>query len=662
MIRMFLLLQSVFLVCSFPTIGQENTAKQAQSQQDQSGQIPVAAFSRLPMHQKAQLSPDGTKVAFVYNFQSPENSVLTVIAIDTGEVSYILETDNIGQSLRWFKWANNKTLIGGIGFAGSRGGTDTTETRLFSVDADEPEIRYLVKPKMDVFNREFKSQLQDRVLDILPDEPDHILVALDLDRPLEPSVFKINIYTNRKVRVSRNRHETRRWLTDRNGEVRLAVSQDYEYGERQIEWLDEDDKWKKLFEYNALEDSPIEPIGFGAQNHILYYRAYQDDKKKLFKINTKSNEVIEVFSDPDYDFDGSLIYSLTENKVIGISHSDEKRGRIYWDEERTLFVNQIDTALPKSNNYLVDVSDDENRYIVYSESDNSPGIYYVGDRKRKQLSVLLHSYPGLNDSQFNLHQLVKFKARDDLTIEGLLTLPKQGTAPFPTVIHPHGGPANRDLSGFDIWTAFFNSRGYAVFRPNFRGSKGFGLSFSESRYEGWGTAMQDDITDGTKWLIDQNIADPDKICIVGASYGGYAALMGVVKTPELFQCAVSFGGVMDLPYMVQKSTKYVGNKFVKKQLGTDSVDLKSRSPAYNAEKINVPVLLAHGEDDRIVDVENSRNMYKALKAEDKDVQFIELENGSHYLSIQANRHRFFNAMDEFLKQHLNKESTLTTTN
>lgn len=647
--RIAILLSLLVLTCpAMSAVEQQQDHKELTQQQ----QIPVAAFSRLPMHQNAKLSPDGTQVAFVYNFLSPDRSVLTVLNADTGSVSYLLETDNIGQKLRWFDWANNKTLVGGVVFAGSRGGNDTKETRLFSVDVVDPEMRYLVKPRMNVYSREFKSQIQDNVLDMLPDDPEHILVALDLDRPIEPSVFKINIYTNRKKRVMRNRHETRRWMTDGQGQVRLAISQDFEHGDRKIEWLNDKEEWITLFEYDGFGDTVIEPIGFGSEKHILYYRAYDDDRKKLFSINTRDQKTSEVFSDPDYDFNGRLIYSKNDNKVLGIRYADEGRKNVYWDEDRIKFQSLVDKAIPGNNNFIVDLSDDENRYIVYSERDNLPGAYYLGDRKLKKLQPLLQSYPGLTTDHFNEHQQVTFKTRDNMDIEGLLTLPKTGKAPYPTVIHPHGGPGSRDIAGFDIWTAYFNSRGYAVFRPNFRGSAGYGQSFAENRYQGWGMAMQDDITDGTQWLISEKIADPTKICIVGASYGGYAAMMGAVKTPDLYQCVVSLGGVMDLPYMVQKSLKYTSKNFVKKHLGTESKDLENRSPAYHAEKIKVPVLLVHGEDDRVVDVTNSRNMRKALEGANKQVEYLELEQGDHYLSIQANRHAFFNKMDAFLREYL----------
>jgi dipeptidyl aminopeptidase/acylaminoacyl peptidase len=250
------------------------------------------------------------------------------------------------------------------------------------------------------------------------------------------------------------------------------------------------------------------------------------------------------------------------------------------------------------------------------------------------------------------HKLVTYKARDGIEIEGYLTLPKNIEGPVPAILHPHGGPGARDLSGFDYWTSFFTNRGYAVFRPNFRGSTGYGLEFAESQMQSWGLAMQDDLEDAALWLVKEGIAKKDKMCIVGASYGGYAAAMAAVKTPDLFQCAISFAGVTDLRQLVVRSRRYVNTKFVKKQIGSDTDDLKARSPYHNAEKIKIPMLIVHGEDDRIVDVSHSEKLAEELADLKRPVEFIELENGDHYLSIQRNRHQFFAAMDVFLKRHL----------
>jgi dipeptidyl aminopeptidase/acylaminoacyl peptidase len=231
-------------------------------------------------------------------------------------------------------------------------------------------------------------------------------------------------------------------------------------------------------------------------------------------------------------------------------------------------------------------------------------------------------------------------------------LPKDKKGPRATILFPHGGPGAREYDGFDYWTSFFANRGYAVFRPNFRGSSGYGYKFAQSQMQGWGLTMQDDLTDAAHWLIAEKIADPQRLCIVGASYGGYAAAMAAVKTPDLFTCAISFAGVSDLRKIVFKSRYYTNKKFVEDQIGNDTDDLILRSPFYQAKTINIPILLLHGESDTVVNVRQSKNFAEKLEELDKPVEYIELENGDHYLSIQANRHATFKAMDKFLKQHL----------
>ncbi len=243
-----------------------------------------------------------------------------------------------------------------------------------------------------------------------------------------------------------------------------------------------------------------------------------------------------------------------------------------------------------------------------------------------------------------------------VTIEGYLTVPEGSKdKPLPTIIFPHGGPGVRDYAGFDYWTAALVNESYAVLRPNFRGSSGYGYDFANAANKGWGLEMQDDITDGTKWLIENGVADPDRVCIVGASYGGYATAMALVKEPDLYRCGVSFAGVMDLKRLVQHYRNFVNSRLVKNQIGDDCDDLKERSPYYRVEEIKAPLLLVHGEDDRVVDVVQSPEMFDEMKDEDKQVEYIELVNSTHYLTIQRNRSALFDAMTKFLRDHLQSE-------
>lgn len=619
--------------------------------------LPASSFSQLPSAQNPQLSPSGNKMAFIANVSSPKASVsyLTTFNFDTGKRQLLLNSDNETVRIRWFRWANDDQIIVSAVYADKRPNgfsrTKVTETRLYVLDANTPkEPELLIKPR----RHQYYSQYQDNVIDFLPDDPEHILLAIDLDQALLPSVFKVNINTKKKKRIEKGKRKIRDWVTDQQGNLRIGISMSYKNGETKILHAEPNSKdFEPLFSYNTMTEPEIAILGFGLDPYTLYYKKYHNGFLALFRMDLKNKSESLVLADDERDVDGRLIYSRKSGDAIGVGHSNAKGGKYFWDEEAKSFATAISNALPDTRAVIVSFDKKENRYLLYTEKEDQPGEYFLGDRTTKQLGFMFGQYPALDDVVLPEHKRVTYKARDGITIEGYLTLPDNpNNAPLPTVIFPHGGPGARDYDGFDYWTGFFVNQGYAVLRPNFRGSSGYGYEFAQAQMKAWGLSMQDDITDGTQWLIDESIADPDKICIVGASYGGYAAAMGLVKTPSLFKCGISIAGVMNLKMLVYESRKYVGSNFVENQIGDDNDDLASRSPYYGVEKITSPLLLIHGEEDRVVDVSHSRQMFDEMKDEDKQVEYIELENGSHFLKIQRNRHAVFAAMERFLALHL----------
>lgn len=618
-------------------------------------QLDTKHFSQLPQFVKPELSPKGEKLAYIQNVAGLDTAVLSTYDLTTGTQSYHVKSDNEKVKVNWFEWVNETKLMVSIRYADTRSGTDTTETRLVVLDTEEknPDLKPLIRPRNGSIRNQHISQFQDNIIDFLPDDPDHILIAIDLDVANMPSVYKVNVNTKKKKRIEKGKRQIRDWMTDQQHRLRLGYVTNYKTAEKHVLIRDnENSKFKEYFHYNSIKDKPIYPIGFDLDPNILYFKQYKGDLLALYKLDLKTNEQTLVFEDPERDVDGGLIYSSKTKDVIGISHSNTATGRIYWDKDRDALQRGLDAALPDTDNYLVAFSRDENVYLMYSESDTVAGVYFLGNREEGSMSLLFSTYPELDPSLLSEHKRISYKARDGIEITGYLTLPKTGEAPYPTIIHPHGGPGARDVDGFDYWTSFFAHRGYAVLRPNFRGSTGYGYEFSQSQMGGWGMAMQDDLEDGLNWLVEDGIANNDKVCIVGASYGGYAAMMGIAKTPDLYKCAVSFSGVSSLKQLVSDSRKYVNSKWVKNQIGSDSDDLKMRSPYYQVENIKTPILVIHGEDDRVVDVKQSRMFADELEDEDKSFEYIELENGDHYLSIQRNRHAAFEAIDEFLKKHL----------
>ena len=618
--------------------------------------LPPQAYSHLPQAESLALSPDGKYIAYILNQE--EGSVLVTLDLDKRETLGLTASDNEKFKFNWLRWVNPDKLIFSVYFPHYRGlGVDTTETRLLSIGPTDRNPKILFKPaRKSLTSYKHYSQIQDNVISILPDEPDRILMGFDTDNPTFPSAYSVDVNTGGKSIVRRSKPPIRDWIADRQGRVRAGVGYDEGDGVRSVWALNlETDKWNKLWEYKYFSQPDITPLGFSVDPNVLYIRAEHNGRQAIFTIDTReeSPQMTLVADDPDYDIEGGLIYSPKTNDAVGVSHGEADNSVIYWDEVYKGYQRAIDSALPDTSNHLVSVSDNELRYIVHASSQSKPGVYYYGNRINSTLQPVIYQYPELMERPLPGARKVSYKARDGLEIEAYLTVPDSFDGkPIPAIVHPHGGPMVREYGGFDYWTQFFVSRGYAVLQPNFRGSSGYGHEFQMQAVGQYGMAMQDDLTDGTRWLVAEGIADPERICIVGASYGGYAAMLAAAKTPGLFQCAISFAGVSDLLAQRNRSRHYLNRAVVFDQYGRDGKQLEATSPVNLVEQITIPLLLVHGEKDRVVDVEHSREMAEELEDHDKTFEYIELEHATHYLDNHQHRTALFEAMDAFLQRYL----------
>ncbi|MEM0911369.1 MAG: S9 family peptidase, partial [Pseudomonadota bacterium] len=613
-----------------------------------------AHFSRLPAFEEVKLSPNGKRIVFVENVQSAELSVLSFIDVEEGKRKHLLRSDNTKVKINWFRWKTDDILMVSARFESKRNTVRFYQTRLYSIDVtqDKIELKLMLKNR----NNNPYSQFQDSVVHWLPDDPKHILMEADLKVDNLPDVYRVNVKTGKTKRVERGKRAIRSWIADRQGVVRIGLARNYDNGRITYFYRSsEDDKFEELFEYYLFKDKPITVLGFDLDPNQLYYLKYDGNYQALYRMDLQTRQSIQLLKHDNYDVSGGLIVSPLNQDVIGIYDAHSPFARFYFEDKSYMFHRSLEKAIPERKNYVRSRSTDEMYYILYSESDSSPGMYFYGNRNDKSLELLFTTYPELRQIELPKHKSVSYTARDGMEIEGYLTLPLVGEAPYPTIIHPHGGPGARDYKGFDPWVAYLVHKGYAVMRPNFRGSTGFGCEFAQAQMGRWGLEMQDDITDAAQFLFDKGIADENRICIFGASYGGYAAKMATVKTPDLFTCAVSFAGVGDLRRLKRQQRKFLGGDLsVDEQLGEESKDLKNRSPITHAAKIKTPMLIMHGSDDSVVRVQQSRDFVEELEDLEKDVRYVEFEQGDHYLSIQANRDMFFSELDTFLTKHLGK--------
>jgi dipeptidyl aminopeptidase/acylaminoacyl peptidase len=321
----------------------------------------------------------------------------------------------------------------------------------------------------------------------------------------------------------------------------------------------------------------------------------------------------------------------------------------------------LDETFPNESPRIENWSQDRSRFIVRTErSDRAPAFYFY-DAKERTAKQVGATYPALDPTPLAPRLPYHYKARDGVEIPGYLTRPLGVDGPAPLVLLPHRGPTDRDIEGFDWLAHFLASRGYAVLQPNYRGSAGYGRCWEEAGYGGWGVGvMQHDLSDGVAAVVAAGIADPERVCIVGVSYGGYAALAGAAFTPELYRCAAAINGVSDLResltlYRGRRDRRSAAVTYFERSLGVEGgsmKDLDAASPAKHAERVQAAVLLVHGRDDSVVLIGQSKTMERALRGAGKTVQLVELEGEDHWLSEATTRIQTLEALDTFLAQHL----------
>lgn len=638
-----IVITSIFFAMCFPVFAEPEPVKQ----------LPAEAFYQMPRLRNVTLSPDGTCLVALKNVG--ESTTVMTFNISTGEAFYPAITDNKKFKINWVTWANNDRLLLSVRFTDGEFGTSLKfgKSRLVAMDAKKAsKMVNLVKPADDA---EFQSQFQDNFMGRVPGDPNSILLGVDDVLPGHQTVYSVNVNTARRKVVKKEDSSIRTWYADTQGVVRAGEGYNDDKQKVVIKVLDPTtQKWVRAWEYTNFQDPDISPLGFGKNPNELYLLADHEGRQALYKADlSKEGYPWElILSDDNYDVSGRLIYSPSVNDVVGLYYSDATDKSVFWDKSFKKFQAGLDKALAGQTTYITSLSDDARKYTIYTSSPLNPGAIYVGDRDTKSLVPVAVQYPELTEDILVKKEQRVYKARDGLELEGYLSLPKNAKKPVATILFPHGGPMSEDTGGFDYFSSYFVNRGYAVFQPNFRGSSGRGHDFMMQAIGGMGLAMQDDLEDAVKYLVNEKIADPKKICIVGGSYGGYAALMGTVKTPDLFQCAISVAGISDIKKLRDTSRYYMNKNAMREQLGNDSDQLKKTSPVRAVEKIKIPILLIHGTDDTIVPIEQSRIMAEELKDQHKVYEYVILQGGSHFLDYLPHRKQTFDAMEAFLAKYL----------
>lgn len=628
--------------------------------------LPVENFFRDGFLTKPALSPDGTQLAGFVHLEGI--NILLVWDLETNKRKPIAQLDSKKQYLHWVIWANNDRLLVSSSWPNDfpfRDGSFGRTSWLFGIDKDGDDQRVFGKRWLDGGRvgkgsrtgfKLPKVRSGDDLVSLLRDDPDAILIQLhEYDKP-GAAVYRMDVESGRLRLVQGVQKGVIRWYADHDGKVRMGFGSESRGGGR---WIlarpDEDSEWQKIASWDVLaNERSFVPLGFAFDRNIVYLGTlspkgtlgvYEYDLagKKLGRL---------VFAHDRYDV-SSLVFDRKRRVLEGIRWVGDTNQIHFLDESAAREEAAINKALGGETTWLIDESRDEAVKLYWVESTKSSPRVLRYDRKAQSIEEIYAMYPNVRDSLLGEVRKVQYKARDGYPIDGYLTLPKGKTARnLPTVIYPHGGPWSRDVMGYDRMAQFLANNGFAVLQMNFRGSSGLGEDHRKSGYRQLGQTIQNDITDGTRWLIAEGIADPDRIAIYGVSHGGYASLMGLAQHPELYRCGAALAPVTDLYEMVyrQRFSLYsAANKISWGDLSVPGEEerLKANSPLRLVDKIKDPVLLAHGRHDKIVPYRHTTWMKDALDEAGVKNETIFYEDWHGFIH-EPNRVDFSRRLRDFL--------------
>lgn len=635
----------------------------------------VADFLQNPRLSEASLSPSGRYLVWVV--RTGEDNAVHIRDLETGAVSQMgagTSREHFGGIfINWISWkTDDRLLIGMTRFELRRvGGREDGTIRswrygrsVLSVARDGSGLIALKGPRTE-------DAFPGAVLDTLRDDPDHILMTYD-NSSGGLDVARVNVLTGDAVKVLGGHRRVLDYLTDRDGAVVGRIAYRGVSGRIVLmEALGADGEWTEVYRIRRDEVRDLPDYQF--------LGATSEPGKVYVTVRPKTPEEGDTAAVHVFDFKtrtmGPAVWRHDRYDAAGLvldADTYELLAGCYWaDIYRCDFIERGDNAVMNGirrffgeswSVSVVSQARDNSRWLVRARAPNNPGEFYIFDVERRHMDFVGAIYPNLPETALGVMRRVDYEARDGQALFGYLTRPPGAPedARPPLIVMPHGGPEARDHLSYDRWAQFLATRGYQVFQPNFRGSSGMGRAFAEAGYRQWGGRMQDDLTDGVERLIADGRADRDKVCIVGASYGGYAALQGGAAQPDLYRCAVSIAGVSDLEAIMRWERSEAGAdsdryEYWVRSIGdprADEAALEAASPIRRAADWRVPVLLIHGEDDDVVPPSQSRDMNRALSRAGKDVRLVVLEDAGHNNWSTAQETTALTEIEAFLARHL----------
>jgi dipeptidyl aminopeptidase/acylaminoacyl peptidase len=604
-------------------------------------------FAALPFMDGPLLSPDGTRVA---SKVAIDGVLYFAIASLFGEERPKI-VGSRDSDINWWRWVNNDWLVLGIGDIVRAEGEDFYVRRALGVSADAAKLVPLAWREA--------AEGADDVVWIADDGTPRVRLALQKsiylsDEGFWPEVIEVDVSNGKSKSVVRPHPQVASWYADGTGTVRVGIGATNEgrslhllYRERDSQSFDLIDrantrKGQKLLLPSLFLPEPGQALAVDDR----------DGFDALYRLDLKTMTLGErVFAAPGYDVDG-IVADVAQGKLLGVSVT-ETAAKMHWlDPDLAEMQRSLDTAVPGRQATMVSMDKARERFLVHIGGADRPGSYFFVTALGGKLQRLAHVNPRIGTGKLHPVRTIRYKARDGLEIPAVLTVPA-GIEPkgLPLIVMPHGGPFTRDFEQWDWWAQFLADRGYAVVQPNYRGSSGYGTAFAEKGEGQWGLAMQDDLNDALAFLAKEGIADPRRAAMVGASYGGYAAMRAAQRDGALYRCAASFAGVSDLQALLRYDSRFLNSGRGTDWLRKQAPNLRDVSPINHPEQFTIPILLVHGKKDQRVPVKQSRELAEKLGKAGKSVKYIEQAQGDHHFSRQADRLQFLTDLEAFLKQH-----------
>jgi dipeptidyl aminopeptidase/acylaminoacyl peptidase len=607
--------------------------------------IPTSDLAVRPLLSGPKLSPDGKWILALLGTATPTLGLISTTSPDIHKFAMPKQSDLVS-----YRWAGNGKVLISVGKTEPWFDSEIYTTRLLAYDVATATSRFIGKPD--------EGATGDDVLYVDPDGQ-WLLLALQKTIYDYPSVFRVDLNTGKMIETVHQQPEIVDWFADSRGTVRGGIGFT-------------DKKWSLI--YRRADGESFHRAGsarFDDDNGSLGLIRFALDSDQGFILSNKKTG-----RDALYRFDfakletGDLVFESPTNDVSDYNLSadgtrplaayyTDDRDRVEWFDPKLKEIQAaLDKAVPGKEAWIVSRSRDDSVMLVLVTGANDPGSYYYFSPADGVMRRMAFVNERLKGRALAASRPIAYKARDGLLIHGYLTLPPGRAAKgLPLIVMPHGGPYGvRDNGDYDPYVQLLANRGYAVLQPNYRGSDSYGREFEDKGAGQWGRAMQDDLDDGMDWLVHEGIADAKRVCLVGISYGGYAALWGATRNPERYRCAASLAGVTDVARQLKYSRDFFTNGAARREWenrvkGKTDFKLGDISPLDHIAQLRVPVLLAHGKDDQRVPIKQSELYARAAAAAGKPFEYYSYENEGHGLSDPAHIKDYMDRLEAFLNKY-----------